>query len=219
MFCIGFYMFYICFYMFFIRLCFYIFLKTHNRYMDRQTDRQIDRQTDRQTNRQTDRQTDKQTDRWRDRHVWPRGWASLGSPEPPHLGTAMKDHQALKTIWTKIMNIIRTEFFKDQERTVEQFSVLVSMCVVIAHVILSPSLPFPALPGGKRDFYVNVCWCVRSSLLHTRFLRITISIAPAERIWLPRSDVWGRRSERKKENGSRMLLSLGSWSGAMHESR
>ena len=29
-----------------------------------------------------------------------------------YLGTAMQDHQVLKTMWTKIMNILRTEFFK-----------------------------------------------------------------------------------------------------------
>jgi hypothetical protein len=27
----------------------------------------------------------------------------------------MQDHQALKTIWTEIVNIFRTEFFEDQE--------------------------------------------------------------------------------------------------------
>ena len=49
------------------------------------------------------------------------GQASLGSPEPPggYLGTAMQDHQALTTIRTEIKNILRIEFLKDQEPTVQ----------------------------------------------------------------------------------------------------
>jgi len=31
---------------------------------------------------------------------------------PRYLVKAMQDHQALKTIWTKIMNMLRTEFYK-----------------------------------------------------------------------------------------------------------
>jgi hypothetical protein len=34
----------------------------------------------------------------------------------------IQDHQALKTIWTTIMNVFRTEFFKDQAPTIEPFS-------------------------------------------------------------------------------------------------
>ena len=34
-----------------------------------------------------------------------------------YLGTAMQDHQALKTIWTEIVNILRTESFAGEPRT------------------------------------------------------------------------------------------------------
>ena len=44
-------------------------------------------------------------------------WVPLN---PRYLGTAMQDHQSLKTIRTEIKNVLMTEFFKDHEPTVQE---------------------------------------------------------------------------------------------------